>query len=558
MRPKERRGLLQPEWLIYILFIAGLLTVSFFHEPWLDEAQAWQIGRCAGWEEIFFKIPHYEGHPPLWHIMLAIPAKMGCPYEIGLKAVALFAAAASGWILLFCAPFPRWMRMLLPFHYFFFYQYSIVARPYGYMGLLLLLEALNFHKKKEHPFRFVFLLCLECMLSAYGIVISGGIAVVWLFEIIDELIKERRIKTIWRDRRIAALILLLITAVLIIFQIMPREDTVIGTAGIGKHPVQAFCYTFLLMLPDSTLTVILNSEGILKYMEFSAATLITGSILGLLMLAGISLFATKRRLAYFWIPYLMLAVFSAVVYFSVHHMGIVLQVCVFWIWITWTENSEERLLYRISRKAGVGQKDLSILKYCGKGILAVCLAVPVFWSISASILEVTVPYHFGRSTAAFIREYGLDKAFVMAEWIGSAQISGRSDAEIYGNMNTNVMKTTVCILPYFQDNFIENMYMGSDDKGFILFRFPGICENKKTVYAWIDNGKPDVVIGEVDLDFLFGKGTDEEYIPVYRMLPLRINVWKYYSTGTDILEQPKYIYLRKDLLEQYQIEVSLQ
>ena len=65
---------------VVILYCVLHFVIGHYHEPWFDEAQAWQIAKCASIKEILFKIPHYEGHPPLWHLILAIPAKLGVPY----------------------------------------------------------------------------------------------------------------------------------------------------------------------------------------------------------------------------------------------------------------------------------------------------------------------------------------------------------------------------------------------------------------------------------------------------------------------------------------------
>lgn len=73
-----------------IIYLLGVCTVSFFHEPWFDEAQAWAIARSGTIKEILFDIPHYEGHPPLWHLILVPFAKLGAPYELSLAAVNIF------------------------------------------------------------------------------------------------------------------------------------------------------------------------------------------------------------------------------------------------------------------------------------------------------------------------------------------------------------------------------------------------------------------------------------------------------------------------------------
>ena len=64
------------EYITLFLFVLTYCIITVFHEPWFDEAQAWQIAKCASLKEIFFEIPHYEGHPPLWWLLLSIPARL--------------------------------------------------------------------------------------------------------------------------------------------------------------------------------------------------------------------------------------------------------------------------------------------------------------------------------------------------------------------------------------------------------------------------------------------------------------------------------------------------
>ncbi|MDE5564974.1 MAG: hypothetical protein K2I93_07440, partial [Oscillospiraceae bacterium] len=49
------------EWLALLLYVLCTAVISVFHEPFFDEAQAWQIARSASVLEILFDIPHYEG-----------------------------------------------------------------------------------------------------------------------------------------------------------------------------------------------------------------------------------------------------------------------------------------------------------------------------------------------------------------------------------------------------------------------------------------------------------------------------------------------------------------
>ena len=67
------------EMIALIIYIAGLIFISCFHELWFDEAQAWDIAKTASYHKILFEVPHYEGHPQLWHLLLSVFAKTALP-----------------------------------------------------------------------------------------------------------------------------------------------------------------------------------------------------------------------------------------------------------------------------------------------------------------------------------------------------------------------------------------------------------------------------------------------------------------------------------------------
>lgn len=202
-KANERIRSRRAEWAVLVLFAALLTLVSVFHEPWFDEAQSWQIAKCASLREILLEIPHYEGHPPLWHLILLIPAKLGVPFEPGLKLIGLLISTAAAAVLLFCSPFPRPVRLLLPFSYFIFYQYGVIVRPYGLMLLSFYLLAIAFRTRNKKPWRFLLALLFLCLCSAYGLVFAGGVSIVWLAEIFAQHRAGRgySLKGLLRDRK---------------------------------------------------------------------------------------------------------------------------------------------------------------------------------------------------------------------------------------------------------------------------------------------------------------------------------------------------------------------
>ena len=204
---------------VLLAYIALQITVTSFHEPWFDEAQAWMIARESTLKELLFKIPHLEGHPSFWWLLLAVPAKIGVPYEIGIKTIEVYFASFACYLLVYKSPFPWCVRYLLPFTYFLFYQYGIQARPYSIMMCAFFLSAITWDERDTRPFRFCGALGLLCLSSSYGIIIAGGLAIVWIFELLwgKELLKN--------GKRILALSSLLLVSLFLIWTIIPEKNT---------------------------------------------------------------------------------------------------------------------------------------------------------------------------------------------------------------------------------------------------------------------------------------------------------------------------------------------
>ena len=96
METKKEKNSLLSGLTVLIIYISGLIFVGCFHEPWFDESQAWLIARCVSFKELFTYVPHYEGHPPLWHLILSVFAKNGAPFDLTIKAINITFSAGNG------------------------------------------------------------------------------------------------------------------------------------------------------------------------------------------------------------------------------------------------------------------------------------------------------------------------------------------------------------------------------------------------------------------------------------------------------------------------------
>src|SRR5438045_2170909 len=124
------------------LFVVGVgVTV---HEPWFDEAQSWLLARDASIWRLLTTYLRYEGHPPLWYLILKIPAGLGLPYR-SVDIVAALIAATGVLLLVLNREIPAVLRILLPFTYFVAYQYTVTARSYVLI-LPLMLGVLSIYR----------------------------------------------------------------------------------------------------------------------------------------------------------------------------------------------------------------------------------------------------------------------------------------------------------------------------------------------------------------------------------------------------------------------------
>jgi len=167
--------------------IAGVAVC--FHEPWADEAQAWLIARDLGIGGVLHQMG-YEGSPPLWHLLLWGLIRLHLPYA-ALGAVSLTLVAAGMYIWLRWSPLPAFVRLLVPFAFYYQYQYAVVARSYALSTVLAFAAVALWRAKPVRVIPFGLVVALLAQTNLYGFTIAGGIACAFAWEYIREF-RQRR------------------------------------------------------------------------------------------------------------------------------------------------------------------------------------------------------------------------------------------------------------------------------------------------------------------------------------------------------------------------------
>jgi len=532
------------EWICFGLFIGLYIVISIFHEPMYDEAQAWMIARDASWYELIFEIPHYEGHPPIWHLILAIFAKSGLSIDIGMRIPgALFCFASVG-VLFFRSPFPKIVKCILPFTYYIFYRYSIVVRPYCMMMFALFLVALAYKNKSDKPFRMMMALMLLCASSAYGMVIAAGICIVWLIELFTQ-VKENY------KQQIVSMMILFVYNLGQLLIMMPYSDT----NSVTSYSVSTILYSLIYMLVLGPADALFLDTGMDARLQDYARGIIDGGaisyinlIIGFITIMFILFYVKKyRKTLLLTIPYFMFSLFSASVYFWYHHIGLIhlYLIFVFWCALDDKDSIIKVKLPIYTENMNVGLK--KIYGYIPKVALVLCLGMSLAWSVFCSWTDLTKATWYSKDLAEGIVRIGADKHNCVLQWHidGIGPFENRednTDASKYYHV-ASVTQFFDC-LAYFDENIFYNHNGGNKEISYNMQRVPEAEQQALILEEIATYGYPEFIIGHAFV--LDALPIDEEmpnYAPVYR--------FEVYKPDKFIIDyNDRYIYAREDIYQQ--------
>lgn len=507
----------KPEHIALLCYLICRGLMILVHEPWFDEALAWLIARDSSLSEILFTAPHYEGHPSLWHLVLMPFAKLGAPFELSIGLVSLIFSGIAMALFIYKAPFRRMVRLLMPFTYFYFYQFGVVSRPYCMVMLAIVLMALTYSKRDTHPGRFVLSLWFLCITCAYGLVIAGGVCIVWLIEMFlkgrdtsrdknsengeyrgtvriyieDHLIKGG--KVFW-------LLGLLIYAVFIIYRIMPADDAY-AVLNAEDSASTSFAVRLLYMLfgilSDLFITNTYSYGTTITVSGLGVIDVLPAVVIGAGILAVLIYMAKKKKmLLLLLVPYSMLIFVMTWLYMSRHHMGIVLLYLIFFMWI-YVDKGKHEKTERTPKEDRPEKRDLKtslIVLFATVGMI-----IPVYWNISSSIVDVVFNYSLGRDEYAFLKENGYLDSTILAEW------EKMPVAEEGSNPITFSVAVTG-ILPYMD----KDVFLNSPAKAgynYSLIHKPPTSDMTGELIENINNGDlPGIIIGSPEYTSIYSSG----------------------------------------------------
>lgn len=156
------------------LLLAGQLLLVLTHVPWRDEWQALQIAVQSPTLGDLMDNLRYEGHPPLWYLLLRGAAAVVGPHA-ALATLAALIALFGQILILAAAPFSRAERLLLGLSEFLLFEYFSISRSLSLGVLLVLLSvALRRHRSGWIPIALLPLCDFQ-----FGVISLGLAALRW-------------------------------------------------------------------------------------------------------------------------------------------------------------------------------------------------------------------------------------------------------------------------------------------------------------------------------------------------------------------------------------------
>jgi hypothetical protein len=386
-----------PEWCVLASY-AGLVAFAIpYHEPFVDEAQAWQLARSLPLSTLFEKFIRYEGSPGLWHFLLWTMCGVHVSYS-GMHWIAGGIAVFGVALLLFRSPLPRSLKLSLPFTYFIAFQYAVVARNYALVPLLLFLVAIAW---KKSPLGLTIALGLLANTALHAAIISGGLAIIYAVERLRApggIIREDRRKLL-----LCALLLLAFYA-FAIWTAWPPHDLALSRVR-GEHP---------------------------NYLRSAVQSLIWGvcepPILSVAFWAIVTLWFGARRKILYLLPVIFFAGLSGFAYFTWWHAGLLTPLLICLLWITWPEPGAAPFPFDKAVRAALG----------------VMIATQILWAGYAFIFDHYRAFAPDRAAAEFLEPYVAQNTPIAVTYLKNPQWHGYA-------------YPAVGILPYFDRNIYLNL-----------------------------------------------------------------------------------------------------
>lgn len=386
---------------IFLAYLISCFYVGTFHEPWSDEAQAWLLARDNSVFGLIFNELKYDGHPILWFLVLKVAQHLHLHFE-NITYLALFFSSIGVYLLLFKTKIPMFFKATLPFCYYIFYQYSVIARNHSLVFPILMLLAIIYPQKENKVWQYSILLILLTSVSLHSYVISFVLFVDLILSLIKNIDLKKHIPPI-------ALIGLnfLITA---IYMHTPKDDS---------FPAHFVRLKDLFWEIPNTITSIFFNIRVPENSTNILSILVAIFVLCFLCKTINTLCKTRgQKILFYSLNFSFLALLI-LFYNNDWHLGYQFLIIIFSIVAMCNTNGVEILKFKNNK-----------LFYLGFSFI---LFMQIFWSVKSAILDNIYVFDPGKEVAEYIKTNNLEKQKIKGVYFQTVSVNPYFEKNVYSN-----------------------------------------------------------------------------------------------------------------------------
>jgi hypothetical protein len=368
------------------------------HEPWADEAQAWELATSTSLRSLFVTYIHYEGSPGLWHLLLWALSRLGSTYS-GMHWIAGLISLATMFLVVTAAPFPLVFRLLLPFTYFFVFQYSVVARSYVLFPMVLFSLAFFWKNRWRQPVPTAVLVGLLGNVSIHGFGTAIGLTLALVIEWF-----QFRGKSLSGSKQLPVAVLV-VTALLgfALWSILPADDAgwVVTVRSMHSHAhwgeeVDALVFRHP-WLHHFRFRSKVAAVMLVDFAHSADRGLAGSSNFGLLPWLLLAFRWIRQGQKRYIIPVIILAELCPSIPFHFYHSGLLWVLFLYLWWITWPDNG----ITSSAGHPGFARWNEALLAISA----FLCLFLQLNWGFTALRFDASNPYSPNRDGAAILKTY---------------------------------------------------------------------------------------------------------------------------------------------------------
>lgn len=389
---------LTQQWVVFLLYIALSAFAISHHEIWGDELHSWNIARSSTTFADVISNSRYEGHPPVWYIILWSISRYTADVAWMQLAQWLIITAAV-FILLFFSSFPLLTRILIPFGYFFLFEYAVFSRNYAIAILLAFCICLVIQSKRRYKVPLYYaLLFLLANTHLLALILAGSLHVYFLLQQQEKGTKPAK----WL---LHGLLGLLVSLPTLYFIFPPSDSTHVFGAFLGRAHVKEQL-TVMLLAPFRSFIPLSawweyhfwNTQFLLEAQQqhrlLKGVTLLVSLVLPLL---AFYILKSNRKSLIVFIANLVVTLIMAIVFplISLRYTGFIFIGFIAAYWLYTTETTPDK-------KTGY--------------LVNVLLAIQVLGSIIALSRDIRYPFSNAYHTNEVLQKVPAEEKLVTDFW----------------------------------------------------------------------------------------------------------------------------------------------